>query len=217
MPSQEINEYYDATEHREIRSDLSFAVELVGDPGIAIDCGCGAGADIQYLSTKGFKVYGFDIEDESISRCKKRFMNDKNVILSKAGFSSYRYPKASLVVADASLFFCSKSEFDFVWHSIYECLYSNGIFCGSFLGPDDTMAGPDFDKTAFWPEVMVSGEKEVREMFRNYEICRFTEHKTSGKTPRGVPHDWHIFSIVARKNNNQGKKKANDPAFSKRH
>ena len=83
MPSQEIKEYYDATEHREVRSDLTFAVNIVGDPKIAIDCGCGAGADIEYLLAKGFKVYGFDIEDESISRCRKRFNNNKGVILAE--------------------------------------------------------------------------------------------------------------------------------------
>jgi len=37
MPSQEIKEYYDATEYRDVRSDLAFAVNIVGDPKIAID------------------------------------------------------------------------------------------------------------------------------------------------------------------------------------
>ncbi len=199
MPSQEIKEYYDATEDREIRSDLTFAVSLVGDPRIAIDCGCGAGADIEYLVATGFKVYGFDIEDEAIARCNKRFKNNNDVILTKADFSSYQYPRASLVVADASLFFCPKTEFKYVWNNIYECLYPDGIFCGSFLGPEDTMAGPVNNKSTFWPDTSVFYEKEVKEVFKNYDICRFTEHKTSGKTPQGIPHDWHIYSVVARK------------------
>ena len=202
MPGQEIKEYYDATEDREVRQDLTFAINIVGDLKIAIDCGCGAGTDIKYLLEKGFKVYGFDIEDESISRCKKRFKNNKDVILSKAGFSSYKYPRASLVVADASLFFCPKADFDYVWENIYEALYPNGIFCGSFLGPEDTMAGPEYDKGKFWPDISIFDEKEVMEIFKDYEICRFTEHRTSGKTPLGIPHDWHIFSVVAKKSNN---------------
>ena len=199
MPSQEIKEYYDATKDREIRSDLNFAVSLVGDPRIAIDCGCGAGADIEYLVATGFKVYGFDIEDEAIARCNKRFKNNNDVILTKADFSSYQYPRTSLVVADASLFFCPKTEFKYVWNNIYECLYPDGIFCGSFLGPEDTMAGPVNNKSTFWPDTSVFYEKEVKEVFKNYDICRFTEHKTSGKTPQGIPHDWHIYSVVARK------------------
>lgn len=206
MPSEEIKEYYDATKDREVRPDLTFAINIVGDPKIAIDCGCGAGADIKYLLENGFKVYGFDIEDESISKCKKRFKNNKDVNLSKAGFSSYKYPRSSLVVADASLFFCPKTEFDYVWSNIYECLYPYGIFCGSFLGPEDTMSGLKYGKSAFWPDILIFDEKEVRDIFKRYEICRFTEHKTSGKTPQGIPHDWHIFSVVAKKSNNSSKK-----------
>jgi len=208
MSSQEIKEYFDATEYREVRSDLIFAVNIVGGPKIAIDCGCGAGADIKYLLEKGFKVYGFDIEDESILRCKKRFKNNKEVILSIAGFNSYNYPKVSLVVANSSLFFCPKTEFDYVWSNITECLYPNGIFCGSFLGPDDIMAGPKYDKRAFWSDILVFNEKEVRDIFKSYEICRFTEHKTSGKTAQGIPHDWHIFSVVAKKSDKTSKKHA---------
>ncbi len=208
MAGQEIKEYFNATENREIRSDLTFAVNHVGDLKIAIDCGCGAGADIQYLSAMGFKVYGFDIEDESISRCKNRFKNNQDIVLSQAGFNSFEYPRASLVVADASLFFCPKIDFESAWRSIYECLYPKGIFCGSFLGPDDTMAGLEYDKSAFWPDILIFDEKEVREIFKDYEIFRFIEHKSSGKTPQGIAHDWHIFSVVAKKLNNSCKKNA---------
>ena len=205
MPGQEINEYYDATESREIRADLIFAINTAPEPRIAVDCGCGAGTDIEYLLASGFKVYGFDIEGEAISRCKQRFKDNDDVVLSKAGFGSYRYPASSLVVADASLFFCPKTEFNDVWNKIYECLYPNGIFCGSFLGYEDTMASAGYDKNAFWPEILVFKEQEVKDLFKRYEICRFTEHRTSGKTPQGIPHNWHIYSVVAKKSNNSNK------------
>lgn len=208
MVTIEIQQYYDATESREIRSDLLFAVDLVDGHKVAIDCGCGAGADIEYLLGEGFKVYGFDIEDESISRCVKRFGGNENVNLSKDTFSSFEYPQASLVVADASLFFCPKSEFENAWTKIYGCLYPEGVFCGSFLGPEDTMASDDYDGQAFWKDVLVFDEKKVRRLFGGYEIVRFAEHKTSGLTPQGVLHDWHIFSVVAKKSDKSGKKNA---------
>jgi len=31
------------------------------------------------------------------------------------------------------------------------------------------------------------------------EIFNFTEYELSRKTTQGVPHDWHIFSVVAKK------------------
>ena len=199
MATEEIKQYYDTTTDSEVRSDLVFATDLIDKPKIAIDCGCGAGADIEYLLAKDFTVYGFDIEEESIARCEERFKGNKNVLLSQDSFSSFIYPEASLILADASLFFCSERDFDYVWNKLYECLYPKGIFCGSFLGPDDTMASSSYDKNAFWSDTLVFDDKEVRKKFKNYEICRFTEHKSSGKTPQGEPHHWHIFSVVARK------------------
>jgi hypothetical protein len=70
---------------------------------------------------------------------------------------------------------------------------------GSFLGPEDTMAGPEYDRNAFWPDVLITSEKEINEWFDRFEIISFTEHKQSGVTVNGARHNWHIFSVVARK------------------
>lgn len=201
MSTEEIFKYFDATEFRDIREDLVFAVKNVSEPKIAIDCGCGAGADINYLASNGFVVHGFDVEEESISRCKARFRDVDNVFLSKSSFKSFSYPQASLVAADASLFYCPSSEFPSVWKKIYRCLYPGGIFCGSFLGPEDTMANPGYNPSVFWPEVAVFEEAAVKKLFESYEILRFNVHRTTGTTSLGTPHQWHIFSVVAQKPN----------------
>ncbi len=131
MVTKEIKQYFDATENSKTRLDLIESVELVNEPKIAIDCGCGAGSDIEYLLSKGFYVHGFDIEKEAIDRCKTRFKNNNKVVLSQDTFSSFNYPEASLVVADASLFFCPKSEFKFVWSQINKSLNPEGVFCSN--------------------------------------------------------------------------------------
>ena len=156
MPSKEIQEYFDSTADRNTRDDLRLAVNLVEGNKVAIDCGCGAGSDIAFLRSKGFLVHAFDIEEESISRCRKRFINDSDVLLSNASFTSFDYPSASLVVADASLFFCPKYEFTEVWQNITNSVLPNGVFSGSFLGLEDTMAGPNYNKKAYWPDVLVT-------------------------------------------------------------
>ncbi len=172
---------------------------LVDDPNIAIDCGCGAGSDIAYLRSKGFLVHAFDIESESIIRCQKRFGDDKKVQLSQATFSTYNYPSASLILADASLFFCSENEFIEVWNKITESLLPKGIFVGSFLDPEDTMAGSDYKREAFWSEVLVVSEEKIRCWLNGFDIISFTEHRTTGESVDGKPHQWHVFSVVARK------------------
>lgn len=202
MSSKEVQEYFSATAQRETRDDLRIAVKLIEHPKISVDCGCGAGSDIAFLRSEGFLVHGFDIEEESIERCRKRFENDRNVQLSQSDFSTFDYPSASLVVADASLFFCPKNEFNEVWRKIKESLIPKGIFCGSFLGSEDTMAGPNYNKDGYWPDIFVVSEEQVRGFFEGFKIESFTEHRTSGKTPDGKLHQWHIFSVVAIKEAN---------------
>lgn len=199
MLSKEKLAYFEATFNRNTRDDLKHAVSLVVGDRVAIDCGCGAGSDIAYLRTEGFTVYGFDIEQDIIARCKQRFQGDDEVQLSVSSFRSFMYPSAGLVVADASLFFCPKHDFVEVWQKIENSLGKGGIFCGSFLGPEDSMAGSEYDGKAFWPDVLVLTSEQVKNCFNHFEIVSFNEHKVSGTAPGGEPHSWHIFSVVARK------------------
>ena len=178
---------------------MVFAVSLIECNKIAIDCGCGAGSDIAYLRKERFIVHGFDIEEESIKICRERFKDDENVLLSLDSFGSFNYPKSSLVVADASLFFCPEKEFDMAWNKIYDSLTVGGIFCGSFLGEQDTMAGSNYNKDAYWSNILVFKEIDVRAKLKEFEVIKFTEHNLTGKTPQGTPHQWHIYSVVVKK------------------
>jgi SAM-dependent methyltransferase len=199
MRTTAMKNYFNATEHSEIRSDLSFALKLVGKPKIAVDCGCGSGSDIEHLASLGFTVHGFDLETEAVARCQKRFRNNDNVILSQDNFISFKYPKASLVVADASLFFCPAAEFPTVWQKINACLFTGGVFVGSFLGPNDTMANSKGSESSFWENDLTFNESELQNLFKSYKIHNLTEHSLSGTTNSGHPHQWHIFSVVAQK------------------
>lgn len=165
-----------------------------------MDCGCGAGSDIAYLRRHGFRVYAFDIEPEAIARCEARFGDDSEVVLEQASFSDFRFPPASLIVADASLFFCAEKDFCSVWQELSTALLPGGIFAGSFLGPEDDMAQPDCDGVRFWPTVSVLDERRVRSLFRAFDILTFAEHKTAGNLASNRHATaWHIFSVVARK------------------
>lgn len=200
MISKEISDYFEATEHRKTRDDLVNAVKLVSNPKVAIDCGCGSGSDIAFLRSEGFQVHAFDVEEEAINRCQKRYIKDDGVTLTLASFDTYVYPTASLVVADSSLFFCNENLFGTVWNKIANALISDGVFVGSFLGPEDTMAGPDYKRSDYWPDVMVVGEKQIKLLFEGFKINSFTEHRSSGHATDGKPHQWHIFSVIAQYN-----------------
>lgn len=199
MAIKNIREYYDLTADRDTREDLIWAIDFLGRNEIAVDCGCGAGSDTAFLRKNDFTVHAFDIEEESILRCKERFKNDDKVILSQDSFNTFNYPSNALVFADASLFFCPEKEFDNVWLKMNESLIPNGIFCGSFLGPKDTMVSPNTNRQNFWPDISVFTEEKIKPKFENFEILRWVEHDISGHNPQGEPHYSHIFSVVARK------------------
>ena len=197
MATQEVQEYYDATTNRGPRDDLVSAIQLTTQQGLAIDCGCGAGSDIAHLRQAGFAVQAFDVEQESIDRCLKRYGSDPEVTLTKASFASFEYPKADLVVADASLFFCPPSDFSQVWQKIVTALKPGAVFVGSFLGPRDTMATGQYDKAAFWPAVSTFTEPEIDALFKTFDVNKFHEHELDGKTAQGKDHHWHIFQVIA--------------------
>ena len=199
MPSKKVLRYYEATADRETRTDLRLAISLVEGDKRSIDCGCGSGSDIEFMRANDFSVYAFYIEEESIARCRSRFKGDSEVQLAQASFSTFEYPKVSLIVADASLFFCPAQEFSEIWCKITDALLPNGIFTGSFLGPDDTMAGPDYNEEGYWSDVLALSKEQVEKLFDYFIIESFTEHRTSGKSPDGQLHQWHIFSVVAKK------------------
>jgi SAM-dependent methyltransferase len=203
MPSEEISKYFEATEFRGTRDDLKLGVSLVEGHRTAIDCGCGAGSDIAFLRANGFTVHAFDVEPEAIARCQKRFSGDVNVSVSQDSFSTFHYPRATLVVADASLFFCPQDEFADVWEKICSALLPGGIFVGSFLGSEDTMAGSGHDRNAFWPNVLVATEHMVRQWLKPFEVISFNEYRQSGTAPGGTHQRWHIYSVVARKKFNK--------------
>lgn len=202
MPSEAINEYYDVTKDREVRAGLMKAVELVTSrftDVTAIDCGCGAGRDIEYLNEQGFTVHGFDLEAESIERCRSRFADHPNVHLTQSSFTDFEYPEAQLITADASLFFCPANDFPVVWQKISTALSSGGVFIGGFLGERDTMASDQYDPDKFWPDVMTVNEASLRSNFSLFSVLNFVEHELDGKTAQGEDHHWHIFEVMLEK------------------
>lgn len=202
MSSKEIDDYYQATENRELRRSLITAVEKVKarfNDVVAVDCGCGAGRDIAFLSDQGFTVYGFDLESEAIRRCQQRFATSEQVYLKQASFSDFSFPRAELISADASLFYCPENDFTMVWQKICGALAPGGVFVGSFLGERDTTASAEYEPEKYWPDVMAVNEAELRQYLTQFNVLQWTEHELDGKTPEGKDHHWHIFELILEK------------------
>lgn len=59
---------------------------------VAIDCGCGTGSDIKYLTSQGYKIFGFDINPDSIAICRDRFGDESSVNVVQSSFVSLSIP-----------------------------------------------------------------------------------------------------------------------------
>jgi len=198
LSRSKVQEYYRVSRDTEIRTELEFALKHTGEGKVAVDCGCGAGANIAHLRKKGFVVHAYDIDEEALSMCTNRFIDDRNVFISSASFGTFEYPKSSLVLADASLFFCPAQELITFVEKAKRSLQPKGVFCGAFLGRQDTMAQPENESQVYWGEPLVKSESEIRGVLSGFEILQMSEIISDGIAPNGDKHHWHIHVVVAR-------------------
>jgi SAM-dependent methyltransferase len=160
---------------------------------LAIDCGCGTGADIAFLQGKEYEVFGFDIHEESTRICRERFADNAKVHISQSNFINYSYPESGLVLANASLFFCEPRDFAAVWSKINKAIAVGGVFCGDFMGGKDSwVANPEVTVCPFT-------EEQIKELFSDFEIVKFSERDSEGSTALGMVKHWHTYQIIAKK------------------
>ncbi len=192
--------YYEKTRNRPSDPVLDFAQSRVCPdlPRIAIDCGCGAGRNAEFLRGCGFEVHGFDPDPEAIQICSTRFGGDAEAHFSCDSFFSFDYPQASLVVAAFSLFFCPADEFAPSWDKIVASIVPGGVFYGTFLGPNDTWA-----KNAGTINqnrgVISHTFEEVQSLFSGFEIEGIDTRDFDGTTAVGNEKHWHTYSVIARR------------------
>lgn len=193
--------YYEKTQNHPPDPTLEFAQSRVSAdlPKIAIDCGCGAGRNTELLRKRDFEVFAFDLDDEAITICSKRFEKDSGAHFTIDSFQSFEYPRASLTVASYSLFFCPAEEFDESWQRIRSSLISGGVFYGTFLGPKDSWAIGGGAQNGTLP-VISHTENEVRTLFDGFEIEGFDERNFDSKTVNGSEKHWHTYSVIAKRN-----------------
>ena len=158
---------------------------------VAIDCGCGSGADTAYLADQGYQVIGFDINREAIEICQTRFEYEPWVKVHESSFEDFNYPMASLIIANASLFFAKPDEFYLTWLKLTGSLEKGGVFAGDFLGLND-----DWAKAHSMPITALS-KSQVFMLFEDFDVIEFHERDEIGSTQLGKKKHWHTYSVIA--------------------
>ncbi|MBP3256136.1 MAG: methyltransferase domain-containing protein [Clostridia bacterium] len=188
-----IEEYYNKTETDIPHKIVKEFIEMKITPGEAIDLGCGAGRDTIYLIKNGWKVTAIDREDTEERIIKRLNIDEKNNFKFEIQeFEKLKINKTNLIVANFSLPFCNKNEFNNLFDKIKKSILLNGYFVGNLFGIDDEWNGKK-------ENIVFLDKEQILNLFKNFEIIKFEEIKENKKTGLGQIKYWHYFNIIAQK------------------
>lgn len=187
------NSYYNAIENRPPRKTILTALAGFKTAGFALDLGCGTGRDTEKLLRQNWRVLAIDQETEAIQRLQAKFENYPQLTTQVSSFEELNFPQSvDLINASFSLPFCSPIAFSRVWENIFNSLKKGGRFCGHLFGDRDSWRDKHF--------LYCQTRSQVEILLQPYQIELLEEEEHSGETPLGETRYWHIFHIVAQKN-----------------
>ena len=194
--SQRWGAYYEQLKDRPPRKSLVRALDLVGAPpadATAVDLGCGNGRDVVELLRRGWNVVAVDAEPEALKQLAERHLpNGDRITPVLSRFEDVPLPIGCLLVNSSfAMPLCEPQKFHELWQRIRDALPAGGRFSGQWYGPRDSWLGR--------PGMTFVSREEAERLLHGFEPELFEEEESDGKTPRGKPHHWHIFHIVARK------------------
>lgn len=158
--------------------------------GKAVDIGCGAGNDINFMLENGWEVLGIDSEPHSKYVCEERFGNNSNFSFLLTDFKSIEIPHCDWVNASFSLPFCPKEALKPLINQILNKLSKNGRFSGNFFGDRHS-----------WTQLSLYSKEEVFEILSVFDIEFFTEIDEPRVSTFGEPTDFHAFVFIAKLKN----------------
>ncbi len=177
---------------RAVQMMLSDSVLKDIKPLHAIDIGCGAGRDSFYLLEHGFVVTAIDSSEDAIATVKEQNTYDTALTIMHEKVQNLTLPECHLINAYHSIPFLGK-DFDVVMQQMNLAINSNGYFCGTFFGEQDS-----------WQKnknIVTVSVEELRSCFaKNYDILYFDDAEPfEGCTVTGELKQWHILSVIAKK------------------
>jgi len=105
-----------------------------------LDFGCGEGAGCSFFSSKGFDVYGVDISECSINRCKGKMPDiaDHFMIIDPKpkGDEIFYGGEYDIITAVQSLYYLSETDLEACLKSMYGQMKPGAILYATMMGTD---------------------------------------------------------------------------------
>ena len=190
-------EYQERTAHREVTEYFMSAMEYVdGDNGegrLAIDLGCGGGAETRAMLARGWRVFATDAGPESERLVVLTTPLDHRHRLEHVHgkFHEVDIPQADLVYAQYSLPFAD-DDLDAAVDAAIGAVKPGGAFVGQLFGHNDTWAG---DGAASVDREWIEGK------FGDFSELKIDEQEFDGSYGGSEANQkhWHVFHIHARR------------------
>ena len=188
-----IEKYYDNTTDAMPNYTIKKFIELNVKPSNAVELGCGAGRDTIYLIKNGWNVLAIDKEDVESRIYKKLDTGEmKKFRFLRQEFESLELENNNLLVANFSLSFCNKNNFEELWNKINDSILKDGYFVGNFFGNND-----EWKKTK--EKMTFLTREQVIDLFKEFKIIELKEVEKDEITGLGKIKHWHIFNVIAKK------------------
>jgi len=103
-----------------------------------LDFGCGQGAALQFFKSKGFDVYGVDISETDINRCKQKMpdIQDHFAVIPPEPKENDIFFNGSydLIIAVQSLYYYSDHDLEIRLKSLYNQMKPGALIYASMMG-----------------------------------------------------------------------------------
>lgn len=160
--------------------------------GIALDLGCGAGAEAEYLARNGMMVDAIDKSETAVKYAKDRCQG-LTVDVIQGDFLGFelRPDYYQLAIAVNALPFVPKEACLALLRSVQAAMRPGGVVLFSVYGPEHAWATrPDM---SFWTL------EEFRALWDGWELLAIDEAKGMSALSSGVEVFQHRIRLVARK------------------
>jgi len=181
--------YFEAQKGREVYDQVTRAVIASKDRSRALDLGSGNFIESNYLADYFDEVYAVDNFVDVTKYPKK-----DNVIFTKKPFIDIAFPQNTfdLIIAQYSLPFYGKKDFDKFFKNIISWLKPNGIIAGQFFGKMDGWS-------ASKSKLIFHNKTQALNLLKSLDVIEFIEVDEESITELGILKHWHRFDFIARK------------------
>lgn len=160
--------------------------------GVALDLGCGAGAEAEYLAKEGMMVDAID-KSETVAKAAKERCQGLAVDVIQGDFLEFqlRPEYYSLAVAINSLPFVKKVDCVALLKSVQAAIRPGGAVIFAVFGPDHAWASRA--DMSFWTL------DEFRELWSSWDVIAMNEFKGISPLASGTEIFQHRIQVIARK------------------